>query len=230
MHSFSKPKTQPVRVSIDETSIRLRQDGGSGFLVDVARRAKRTPASLARNVKKSQLRGSFMHVAMVADDPNVQPLLPQFIVLAEHQISAAEFAGLVSRMPSVVLVRGKKAWMNAPAQDAGCGFLVDVARRAKRTPASLTRSVKKAQLRGSFAHVAMVADDPSNIECQPSVSVTLSVSVSRAASRMPRAACREPRAACCELRVASCEPRAAIACREPRAASCERGAACCDGG
>ncbi len=114
IHDFAPQPQAPVRISLDETSIRLHQDAGDGFLVEAARRKKRTSKGLTQSVPKSAQRGSFTHVAMVCDDCEVQKLLPQFLLLSAHQVSVATFAELQAAVPAnVVLQRDAKAWMTS---------------------------------------------------------------------------------------------------------------------
>ena len=87
---------------MDETSIRLYQKPGHGYMVKVARKQKRSAKGLTNNVTKGQLLGPFTHVAMICDVVDVQPHLPQFLFINRTQISQAEFDSIQSHwLPNV---------------------------------------------------------------------------------------------------------------------------------
>ena len=79
LHAQVPAEVPRLNINMDETSIRLHPDTGIGYLCKGARRAKRTPKSLVRNLTQGQKRGAFTHVALLCDDIDVQPLLPQFL-------------------------------------------------------------------------------------------------------------------------------------------------------
>ena len=97
---------------MDETSIRLYQKPGKGCVVKVARKEKRSAKSLTRNVTKGQLLGTFTHVAMICDDADLQPHLPQFLFINQTQISQAEFESIQGEwLPNVHARRVANPWM-----------------------------------------------------------------------------------------------------------------------
>ena len=99
-------------VNMDETSIRLYQKPGKGHVVKMARRQKRSAKSLTRNVTKGQLLGTFTHVAMICDDAELQPHLPQFLFINQTQISQAEFESIQGDwLPNVHARRVANPWM-----------------------------------------------------------------------------------------------------------------------
>ena len=101
-------------VNLDETNIKLYQRAGPGILMDVARKRKNTAASLTYHAKKGELRGSFTHVGMICDDPDLQPLLPQHIFLHRNQISEVEFAAAqVAAATNVILHRSEQTWVTS---------------------------------------------------------------------------------------------------------------------
>ena len=99
-------------VNMDETSIRLYQKPGKGYVVKMARKQKRSAKSLTRNVTKGQLLGTFTHVAMICDDAELQPHLPQFLFINQTQISQADFESIQGEwLPNVHARRVANPWM-----------------------------------------------------------------------------------------------------------------------
>ena len=99
-------------VNLDETSIRLYQKTGRGYVVKLARKQKRTAKSLTQNVSKGQLLGTFTHVALICDDDALQPHLPQFLYINQSQISQAEFDSIQAEwLPNVHARRVANPWM-----------------------------------------------------------------------------------------------------------------------
>ena len=97
---------------MDETSIRLYQKPGKGYVVKMARKQKRSAKSLTRNVTKGQLLGTFTHVAMICDDAELQPHLPQFLFINQTQISQADFESIQGEwLPNVHAHRVANPWM-----------------------------------------------------------------------------------------------------------------------
>ena len=112
LHARIPPHERAVVVNMDETSIRLYQKPGKGYVVKVARKEKRSAKSLTRNVTKGQLLGTFTHVAMICDDADLQPHLPQFLFINQTQISQAEFESIQGEwLPNVHARRVANPWM-----------------------------------------------------------------------------------------------------------------------
>ncbi len=97
LHDRIPPHERALVVNMDETSIRLYQKPGKGYVVMMARNQKRSAKSLTRSVTKGQLLGTFTHVAMICDDAELQPHLPQFLFINQTQISQAEFESIQTR-------------------------------------------------------------------------------------------------------------------------------------
>jgi len=112
VHGHIPPTETAVVVNMDETSIRLYQKPGHGYMVKVARKQKRSAKSLTINVPKGQLRGTFTHVAMICDDDGLQPHLPQFLFINRDQISQTEFDSMQQEWhPNVRAHRVVNPWM-----------------------------------------------------------------------------------------------------------------------
>ena len=83
-------------------------------MVRAARKRKRTARSLTNNIPKGQLRGSITHVSMICDDPEIQPRLPQLVIIGSRFITKEEFACIEpsAERACLRLVRNKTSWMN----------------------------------------------------------------------------------------------------------------------
>jgi len=120
-------------VNIDETSIRLYQNTGPGFIVDIARKQKRSKKSLCRDVTKGQLRGSFTLIAMVTSYLPLQKHLPQMAFINAAHIGSDEFEDIVKDMlPNVHIYRVKNSWTTVDKMKQVLGLLKKVVQ--EKTP------------------------------------------------------------------------------------------------
>jgi len=120
-------------VNIDETSIRLYQNSGPGFIVDIARRQKRSNKSLCRDVTKGQLRGSFTLIAMVTSYLPLQKHLPQMAFINAAHIGSDDFDNIVKDMlPTVHVYRVKNSWTTVEKMKQMLGLLKSVVK--EKTP------------------------------------------------------------------------------------------------
>lgn len=100
-----------LRVNLDETAICLFPGQAKGA-VFVSK--KRLQGEGAQVVAKWKKRCCMTHVAMICDQPDIQPKLPQFVVGNERTLRQREMAGLRRACPpNVTLVRQKSAWNSA---------------------------------------------------------------------------------------------------------------------
>ena len=119
-------------VNLDETNIKLYQRAGPGILMDVARKRKNAAASLTYHAKKGELRGSFTHVGMICDDPDLQPLLPQHIFLHRNQISEVDFAAAqAAAATNVILHRSEQTWVTSELMKIVLKSLADAIKTKK---------------------------------------------------------------------------------------------------
>ena len=73
------------------------------------RQRRRKPPQ--RNASTAEQRLGFTLVALICDDPAVQPLLPQLIICGMHALSAAQYQAMMAECPrNVYLLRTKKGW------------------------------------------------------------------------------------------------------------------------
>ena len=97
-----------IRLNLDETAVSLYQSGGKGnvFLERGMAPVQHAPLSVRRKY--------LTYVAVVCDDPCIQPLLPQVLIANERTVPAARLAALRSSLPpNVYLLRRRSAWNNA---------------------------------------------------------------------------------------------------------------------
>ena len=91
---------------MDETSLCLvpRQPRGNVF----------AKSSVSRKASLASRRTCFTHVACVVDEPEIQLIVPQFIIMNERVCRASEFEKLRSALPAnFTLLRKKSAWSNS---------------------------------------------------------------------------------------------------------------------
>lgn len=101
------PGKEPLRLNLDETSICLFQGSGRGNVFISKKRV------LRQRVSRATRRRCLTHVAVICDQTEVQPLLPQVILGNEATFQARRMATLRAACPgNVVLLRGKSAWNN----------------------------------------------------------------------------------------------------------------------
>ena len=94
-------------MNLDETGLCLFQGGGKGNVF--ARRKQRVGQRVPRQKRRSYI----THVAVVCDQSDVQPVLPQFIVGNERTFRVQDMPALRRACPpNVVLVRQHSAWNN----------------------------------------------------------------------------------------------------------------------
>ena len=99
-----------LRVNFDETAVCLFQGGGRGNVF-----VSKTGAAAVQKVSLATRRTYVTYVALLCDDPVIQPRLPQILIANQHTVSAAQLAELrASCPPNVRIIRQQSAWVNAP--------------------------------------------------------------------------------------------------------------------
>jgi len=102
-----------VCINFDETCIPLIQSSHGGLLVHDAALLQRSPQSLTRDVSRAEMRTNLTYVAFISDDPAIQHLLPQFIIVSKRTLCDAAVVRLKDHMPeSCILLRQDKAWVS----------------------------------------------------------------------------------------------------------------------
>ena len=105
------PPGRPVlRLNLDETSVKFWYEPRLGL----RRLSSPKPrVGFARQASRSQLRRAFTHVAIICDDPTLQPLLPQILLVNERTVTVEQHRRWKSLPGSnAKLWRGKSAWIN----------------------------------------------------------------------------------------------------------------------
>ena len=97
-----------LRINLDETSVCFFQGSGKGTIIVDKKRARPM-----QNVSRAKRRRCLTHVAFVCDRPDLQPLLPQYIIGNESTFLVASLPALeCAKPPCVTLIRQKSAWNN----------------------------------------------------------------------------------------------------------------------
>lgn len=100
-----------LRINLDETSLCLFQGHSKGTVFASKKRPR--DGEPVQNVPTRKRRCCLTHIGLVCDVPELQPLLPQFIVGNEATFLVRDFVALQALCPAnIVLVRQKSAWNN----------------------------------------------------------------------------------------------------------------------
>ena len=102
----------PLLLNLDETAVPLEFTHTRGNIVtkENGQKIKDMPKQLAN---RSAVRCFFTHVAIICDDPTVQPLLPQVLFFAGRHLSWKNWTELQERLPQNVFVRRQvSGWSN----------------------------------------------------------------------------------------------------------------------
>jgi hypothetical protein len=104
------PGKSILRINLDETSVCLFQGAGKGTVFINKRVAGGVPTQKVARFKR---RCCLTHVAVICDNTELQPLMPQFILGNFATFLQRDLAMLRSRCPpNIVLVRQQSAWNN----------------------------------------------------------------------------------------------------------------------
>lgn len=113
MHETAPGDKQVLRLNLDETSIKLYQDPGKGFITADMRWRRKRGRTKYRPVSRGQMRTAFTHVAIICDDVAIQAQVPQVLVINTKTVSEAVATRIRSSLPpAVVLWRRKSAWLD----------------------------------------------------------------------------------------------------------------------
>ena len=67
---------KPLRVNLDETACRLHYEQRAGLVLTPRQGSTRKRQRVVQDVSTKRRRGGFTHIAMICDDPSIQPCLP----------------------------------------------------------------------------------------------------------------------------------------------------------
>jgi len=116
------PGQRLLLMNMDETGIPLFMGNCAGNVHARVRSLKSTqPQQKERtqHATRHQLRGQITHAAIIADDLEIQRLLPQVLVGDHHLLPARTVTALRDALPANVrLLRLKSRWMDAPLMQA----------------------------------------------------------------------------------------------------------------
>ena len=117
-----------LHINLDETHILVRPPALRGNAVSVTLRRQRRRQRPQRNASTADQRLGFTLVALICDDPAVQPLLPQVIICGAQALTAAQYQAMLAECPAnVYFLRTKKGcaprpqWPVPACQDDGSG-------------------------------------------------------------------------------------------------------------
>ena len=106
-------RAAPLHVNLDETHVCVRSAPLRGNVVDVTQRVRPLVAPV-QAATRAETRAGFTHVALICDDPAVQPVLPQVLLVSERLLSRKQHRELMQELPAnVILLRTKNGWNNA---------------------------------------------------------------------------------------------------------------------
>jgi hypothetical protein len=114
LHRQTEADKIPLRVNMDETSVRLYPLMRAGSLAYRARLEQRGPRSLTTNVTRGQMRGTLSLVCFVCDDVRVQTALPQILLVRKQFCPRCMLANLLEAVqPPVTVWVVENSWMTA---------------------------------------------------------------------------------------------------------------------
>ena len=130
LRSYVPADVLALNINMDETSIRLHPDTGLGCISKEGRRLKRSSKGLQQNVTMGQKRSAMTHVALLCDDEEIQPLLPQYIFVNVAHISPENLASVQHLlMPNMIVSRVKNSWMTVDKMKVVFEGLADTLRK-----------------------------------------------------------------------------------------------------
>lgn len=97
-------------MNLDETSVCLFQGDAAGNILLSKKRAR----GVAQRVPRAKRRRCMTHVGLICDRSDIQPLLPQVLIINEKTAPASAMPALRAACPpNVRILRQKSAWANA---------------------------------------------------------------------------------------------------------------------
>ena len=88
-----------LHVNLDETHIQVRPPALRGNACSVALRLHRRRKRPQRNASTAEQRLGFTLVALICDDPAVQPLVPQLLICGLQALTAAQYQAMLAECP-----------------------------------------------------------------------------------------------------------------------------------
>jgi hypothetical protein len=104
---------RPLLLNLDETAVPVVFTGQKGTVM-VENGAQAWRSLPRQQATKAELRMYFTHVAIICNEPHIQPLLPQVIFVGASVITLADLHRLQATLPNnVFLKRMPKGWNNS---------------------------------------------------------------------------------------------------------------------
>ena len=104
---------RPLLLNLDETAVPVVFTGQKGTVM-VKNGAQDWRSLPRQQATKAELRMYFTHVAIICNEPHIQPLLPQVIFVGASVITLADLHRLQATLPNnVFLKRMPKGWNNS---------------------------------------------------------------------------------------------------------------------
>ena len=108
-----------LRLNLDETAVLLYPGASPGTILQRADMPAQSNVGLVCHASLKQRRSALTHVAIVCDQPWLQPKLPQFLLADRKTVRYRDLARLQASLPpNVRLVRGKARWVDSRADVA----------------------------------------------------------------------------------------------------------------
>ena len=112
LQSLDPRERERVLINVDETSVRLVPEEGRGHVTKRAYRLFVSGKPMGRRASLAARRSNMTHVAATCDKPNMQPLLPQVVLVGENEVSEGRLAALRLTSPECAHIwRCTTAWV-----------------------------------------------------------------------------------------------------------------------
>lgn len=84
---------------MDETSVKLLPEQGLGYLSAKACVLRRSPRGLVYSAPRGRTRSAFSYVCLVADDLDIQRVLPQVLMVSKKVVPAVQVLAIRRLLP-----------------------------------------------------------------------------------------------------------------------------------
>ena len=112
LRSQIPPGNVPLLLNLDETCVKFYYEPTKGLRFSRKAQQVTQQGQYKRNVSLGQQRKALTLVGIVCNDAALQPHMPQFVLMAERNMSKAAYNEAASRLPkNIYLLRKKSAWV-----------------------------------------------------------------------------------------------------------------------
>ena len=98
MHKQCHQK-RPLHINMDETSVKLLPEQGLGYLSAKACVLRRSPRGLVYSAPRGRTRSAFSYVCLVADDLDIQRVIPQVLMVSKKVVPAVQVLAIRRLLP-----------------------------------------------------------------------------------------------------------------------------------